>query len=233
MRSFIGLALAGVCAWVWADASFAGRSEIEDVVVTAGTEEPVLDAGTPTAAPTTLDPAVPTVTANSVEAVAGISELFTNLETLVADYNAGTVDCGAALGQCNQCMQTLDTQYLGCQAMPAWQDCRNQFVEFQSTLPCCQETVISDVLVSEQIIGETIIGEVAPLAPVPMDQCCLPPVDSYGFSGGACGGCGGGGGGGFGGGGGLLGPALGATALGLSLADDDDGGGGGGAYDGT
>ena len=182
MRSFIGLALAGVCAWVWADVLFASRSETEDPVVKS--VEPVLDAGPPVLEAATPDPAA--VAVGTPAATAGISELSTNLTTLMADYNAGTVDCGTALGQCNQCMQTLDSQYLGHQAMPAWQDCRNQAVEFQASLPCCQETVISDVLISEQVIGEPIIE--APLAPIPMDQCCLPPVEPVGFAGGACGG---------------------------------------------
>jgi uncharacterized membrane protein YgcG len=173
-------------------------------------------------------PPVVVATPGSAEAASGIGEISTRLASLTADYQCGSVDCSTAMAQVDQCVQTLDTQYLGCDSMPAWQDCRNQCVEFQSTLPCCEETVISDVLISEEIIGEQIIE------PIPMAEACLPacegaPFSDYGSCGGGCGFGGGGGGGGFGGGG-LLGAGLGAAALAVGLADDD---GGRRAYDGT
>lgn len=220
LRSIAGLLIAGICVWAWADASFANRAQ--DPTTPAEQAESL--------SPAVVDDVVPTppaevAVADTPEAVAGIGEITARLASLTADYQTGAVDCATTLMQIDQCVQTLDTQYLGCDAMPAWQDCRNQCVEFQATLPCCEETIISDVLISEEIIGETI------LEPIPMDQSCLPPCDTCSYGGSSCGGgCGGGGGGGFGGGGGLLGAGLGAAALAVGLADDDSSSGG---YDGT
>ncbi|MFK7819102.1 MAG: hypothetical protein AB8G99_10315 [Planctomycetaceae bacterium] len=226
LRPFVGLTVACLCAWLWIDSSFAGRIDAdtmadmpEDVALTQ-LESPQTEAAAPADVPLpTAAQSVP------VEATAGISEISVQIASLSSDFMAGSLDCNTALAQVNQCVQTLDTQYLACETMPVWQDCRNQCVEFQASLPCCQETIISDVLIGEEIISEEIVAA----DPIPMDECCLPPAAACDFGGyGSCGGCGGGGGGGFGGG--LLGTGLGAAALAVGLADDDSSSGG---YDGT
>lgn len=217
MRPIVGLMIAGVCAWVWADASFASRSQDLELPSMPTPDAVVVDTGVEEV-PT--PPAVVEV-AGSAEAESGIKEIAVRLASVAADYQCGSMNCTTAMNQVDQWVQTLDTQYVGYDAMPAWQDCRNQCVQFQSSLPCCEETVISDVLISEEIIGEQIIE------PIPMAESCLPacegaPLSDYGSCGGGCGFGGGGGGGGFGGGG-LLGAGLGAAALAVGLADDDGG----------
>jgi hypothetical protein len=225
LRPFIGLSIACLCAWVWVDSSFASRLLADSVEDT--TEEVAIPVVEEAAVVTAVEPAQPaSTTVAAPEAISGINAISMQVASLSSDFMAGSLDCNAALQQVNQCVQTLDTQYVACEAMPVWQDCRNQCVEFQATLPCCQETIISDVLIDEQIISEEIVA----VEPIPMDECCLPQAQACDFGGyGGCGGCGGGGGGG----GGLLATGLGAAALAVGLADDDSSGGGGGGYDGT